>query len=994
MKKIILLAALLSGMSSWALDFDDGVFKYSTLPTAGTVTVTGPVEGTKPSDVVIPSTVSDGSNTYTVTEIADKAFSQETGDKYLTSLTLPPTVKTIGYMAFRLCYNLSKVNFSEGLDSIGGFAFQGLASSQTPISSLVLPSTLRATGYGVFASSNINSVTIPAGMIMANSCFMQTKAKEVIFKGDVIFEGTGQFTQASRLESIVIPDNVTVLPNGLFFYVGTLKSITLPDGITRIDNNAISQNSQLNRLYIGTKVPPTLERYNGNLYTFGGIPSNCLLIVPDGCVDAYKNNADWGAKFTNIKAASDYATNVEVKGAADNATGKPNQAFNLKVNVFNYGTEAISTVGYQITGNGINCTGNAQVAPTIASGDNGIITVQCDPITAEGTYELTVTLTTVNGKTNGSTKKSAKVSTTIAAPKKLPSEAVPYALYKGNTTGYTGSTNVAEFDVAMSLKDPDLVGYKLVGMKVNGLLTEGVGNYQGFVAPSLSAAKTVKQGATAEGSELTVVFDTPVTLTAAGLIAGYHVESFQASAMNCIPFAAPEGVDGSFYLATNGKAYEDMSAKGSATITLYLTGNAPKTAVRPNPYTGSPLVVKDKGYTIKYVIEQQGTDPVTSVEYTYNVNGQNVKKTANITLPAILGAKAELAVEAPAIATAGTYPATLTINKVNNAQNLSATPANEFLLTNMLFQTTSRPLMEEATGTWCGYCTRGWMAMKLLNEADANFIGVAWHEGATDPMAITTKFPIPTPHYPVAALNRVYTDIDPYFGREGSLGQHFDMKNLYYEVAAVPVGVDLDIETEWNADSTSLSVKTITSPAMDLSNLKIGYIFVANGLSGNGKAWEQNNTYGTYKSGDPNLMPLYDMGNPAVGMIFDDVAITYNGCLGIANSLPTSLEMGKTYDYSFTIPTVSIQGPLEEELLQHKDKTEVVAFLLDGKGQIVNARKVTSGKSTMSSTAVTNITADSESPAIYYDLMGRRVEKPQHGIYIKVQGGKASKIAM
>jgi thiol-disulfide isomerase/thioredoxin len=50
-------------------------------------------------------------------------------------------------------------------------------------------------------------------------------------------------------------------------------------------------------------------------------------------------------------------------------------------------------------------------------------------------------------------------------------------------------------------------------------------------------------------------------------------------------------------------------------------------------------------------------------------------------------------------------------------------------------------VLEEGTGTWCGWCPRGAVAMEAL-ENDVNyknnFIGIAVHNGSTDPMVNTT----------------------------------------------------------------------------------------------------------------------------------------------------------------------------------------------------------------------------------------------------------------
>lgn len=66
----------------------------------------------------------------------------------ITSVVLPPTLTYIGKDAFRGCKELSEVKFSEGLTSIGEFAFIGFAAKE-----IHLPSTLKELGTEVFSQS-------------------------------------------------------------------------------------------------------------------------------------------------------------------------------------------------------------------------------------------------------------------------------------------------------------------------------------------------------------------------------------------------------------------------------------------------------------------------------------------------------------------------------------------------------------------------------------------------------------------------------------------------------------------------------------------------------------------------------------------------------------------------------------------------------------------------------------------------------------------------
>ena len=71
-----------------------------------------------------------------------------------------------------------------------------------------------------------------------------------------------------------------------------------------------------------------------------------------------------------------------------------------------------------------------------------------------------------------------------------------------------------------------------------------------------------------------------------------------------------------------------------------------------------------------------------------------------------------------------------------------------------------RPLMEEYTGTWCGYCVRGLLGLQKLAELyPDDYVCVSYHNG--DPMEIAYDFPSPIAGYPSAWVDRGM-EVDPY----------------------------------------------------------------------------------------------------------------------------------------------------------------------------------------------------------------------------------------
>lgn len=150
-----------------------------------------PYEG----EVVIPSAVEYDGVEFSVTSIGEGAFY----NKNVKSVYIPSCVESVGFNAFRMCYNMEKITISYGVKEIGAYAFSGCrkcASLLIPGSveeigqyafeecygwtKLEIESGVRKIGYGAFgrrnyptAKSNVYcyAVNPPEIQTYGNSCF-------------------------------------------------------------------------------------------------------------------------------------------------------------------------------------------------------------------------------------------------------------------------------------------------------------------------------------------------------------------------------------------------------------------------------------------------------------------------------------------------------------------------------------------------------------------------------------------------------------------------------------------------------------------------------------------------------------------------------------------------------------------------------------------------------------------------------------------------------
>ena len=111
------------------------------------------------TDVVIPSTVSDGQTSYTVTSVAASAFQDDTA---LTSITIPATVKSIGQRAFSGCATMDESGTTPVYSGLRNVTFSGTPQlryigdeafySCYNMESFVIPASVQSLGYLSFAN--------------------------------------------------------------------------------------------------------------------------------------------------------------------------------------------------------------------------------------------------------------------------------------------------------------------------------------------------------------------------------------------------------------------------------------------------------------------------------------------------------------------------------------------------------------------------------------------------------------------------------------------------------------------------------------------------------------------------------------------------------------------------------------------------------------------------------------------------------------------------
>ncbi len=403
----------------------------------------------------------------------------------------------------------------------------------------------------------------------------------------------------------------------------------------------------------------------------------------------------------------------------------------------------------------------------------------------------------------------------------------------------------------------------------------------------------------------------PVTLA---LTAGIQLNSTTAysiagsPALNTVSTtAADDPSDNTYYTFMPGvQPMNDLGAVKSNNTDYLATGTNVPIELEVRNFGSNPVT----SYVVKY---QEGT----STPVSQNVTGVNI---------------ASLAFDTHTFSTpfnvtaANKYDFKVWVELPGDANQANDSTTTE--LYGAAFIPTRVVTMEEGTGTWCGWCTRGIVYMDSIHYAQPNDVAViAVHNG--DPMVITAYDNLIGSYiggYPSLVVDRkfsgdpsdAFTAYNDYIGDFGfaNITQSHDQSNA-------PASFTVNIEV---------------TPAIDLvGDYRLAMVVTENDLSGTTSAWDQANYY----SSQSQNIPLTGQGRnyqtlpnpiPAAQMNYDFVPVAVEGGPGgLAGSLPATMTANQAYTHSFTY---------NKPATANGAKMNFIVLLINGTtGEVLNANQ-------------------------------------------------------
>lgn len=568
-------------------------------------------------------------------------------------------------------------------------------------------------------------------------------------------------------------------------------------------------------------------------------------------------------------------------------------------------------------------------------------------------------------------------------------------------TGITGNNKVA-----MVLTADDLAPYygkKIAGVRfnlgegetANGVFVQNLKIADGQITEATSLVSSDESVTSAAGAKNTgewheVMFDQKVELNSSfeGLFVGYNYK--QKS--NNYPIGVSSKVEGPFYIYANIPAskggngedwYQINSGGYGLSIQLIVEGDFAPNAVRPLDF-GEFTVVKGKSKNVAVSLWNIGSK-LTSIDYTIALDGKaGAEQHLDFGKDFGLGGTHSVEIPFAAASELGASTVTLTITKVNGEENACVKNSATGTLYTVEREFVKRSVAEQFTGTGCGNCPSGHVAMhNMHNLYGDQFIGIALHQfNASDPM-YNASYDLGFTGAPQCMVNRSSGILAPYEQMPEVLKASLD------EIALTDVTVTGTFAEEDTKVNATASVESLVA-----GDYNIAFMLTADGLTGTTNSWKQSNyfckgggRYSSKASMPDDLKHLWDMGSSYVETYNDVLIASSYVSSNNKATLPTLVANGTvSSEYTMKMPTkVALKKALK------LDQIYVVAVLLDKKtGAIVNAGRAR----VTGSTGIEDVTTGSEATVVArYNVNGVQIAAPVKGINIvKMSDGTTRKV--
>lgn len=437
------------------------------------------------------------------------------------------------------------------------------------------------------------------------------------------------------------------------------------------------------------------------------------------------------------------------------------------------------------------------------------------------------------------------------------------------------------------------------------------------------------------------------------------------------------GKDEKFY---NVEWEDEGYSNGMVCIKLTIEGdNLPTNLVEISNFSMPDYIVPNTNTRLGFRFINRGVNPVENIDFTYEVDGENVSQQKTFSPVAYNESDyCDFYFKSTKEGVGKVF--NLTIDRVNG-QPAGTTAVHEATATfnSLSYENGYRynMVVEEATGTGCGWCVRGIVGMDRTMEAhsDGTFIPIACHSPGYNvelaPVGYDLLWERHITHNPTCLINRNLQRFGISDPNERGLKNTYE---IYQSIPAITEVGDITCDKDGDRLKVSSTVKFAFSESN--ADYKVAYVITEDNV---GPYWQ----YNAY-SGGSTVMGGWELLPSPVSTIYKFVARAISNFDG-TDGIPSEIEKEKYYSHT---DYVSL------EKVTDINNTYIIAMVINGKtGRIENAlRKKVEPSQFTSIEDIAEGVGENGAKVEYFDLTGRKVSNPRHGVYIRRQGNDVKKI--
>ncbi|MCC8113158.1 MAG: Omp28-related outer membrane protein [Bacteroidales bacterium] len=387
-----------------------------------------------------------------------------------------------------------------------------------------------------------------------------------------------------------------------------------------------------------------------------------------------------------------------------------------------------------------------------------------------------------------------------------------------------------------------------------------------------------------------------------------------------------------FYYTAYGQTYRFDAVEDLGTnLAFKALTVGDKTSVE-NVFAMTPAGVLD-GFALPMLSESSaeawvyvanyGDNQITSLSYEYSVNGgDKAIETISTQIPG--QAYGYMGIPVYDLE-AGRNTIDLTITEINGISVANSGQYYAYYFGDGVATLGNRKMIvEEGTGTWCGWCPRGIVGMEYMEETyPDSFVGIAVH--ASDSFEAASYEPIIYEFFsgfPSCVINRepLYID-DP---------SKSELEAMHAVFCSQKTPARVEILGNGEVENKTISVRMRTKFVFDETNAnyKVAFVVLEDGLTA-----RQTNKYAGYSAEDyPEAGDWVNMAS-SVRWTYTNTARDIFDAYGMEGYIPSTVVAGEDYTCEYTVDLSNVKKTAN---------TSIVAMLIDGDtGVILDADKMT-----------------------------------------------------